>query len=68
MRKCDLDGDGRIDYHEFITAAFDHKNLATEKNLENAFNLLDLNKDGFIDVDEFRIILPTDDKEIQEYN
>ena len=24
MRQCDLDGDGKIDFHEFFTAAVNH--------------------------------------------
>lgn len=30
LKNCDLDGDGKIDFHEFLTAAACHKNILTE--------------------------------------
>ena len=33
MKKADTNGDGRVDYSEFISAAFDKVKLLTEPNL-----------------------------------
>ena len=33
MRKADSNGDGKVDYSEFISAAFDKVKLLTEPNL-----------------------------------
>lgn len=54
MQACDLDGDGKIDYSEFIQAAIDHKHLLNKQNLEIAFDMFDLNHDGQISVDELK--------------
>jgi len=37
--KVDLDGDGKIDFHEFIAGAVDHTKMLTKTNLKFAFNL-----------------------------
>ena len=37
LKQCDLDGDGKIDFHEFFTAAIDHKKVLTKQNLAYAF-------------------------------
>jgi calcium-dependent protein kinase len=50
MSSVDLDGDGKIDYAEFIQAAIDHKHLLNKQNLEIAFNMFDLNHDGEISI------------------
>ena len=54
MEKCDLDGDGRIDYLEFIQAAIDHQALINETNLKSIFNIFDLDGNGTIDSDEMK--------------
>ena len=55
---CDLDGDGAIDYQEFIAAAIDHKKYLTEANIKRVFDLFDRNGSGKIDTSEFSITLP----------
>jgi Ca2+-binding EF-hand superfamily protein len=46
MDMCDLDGDGKIDYNEFIQAAINHKSLLNKENIKHIFDLFDQNKDG----------------------
>lgn len=59
LKQCDLDGDGRIDFHEFFTAAVNKQKVATRQNLAYAFNTFDTNGDGTIDIDEFKQALPS---------
>jgi Ca2+-binding EF-hand superfamily protein len=54
MERCDMDGDGKIDYLEFVQAAIDHKALLNKDNIQAIFNLLDSNGDGEIDMKEFK--------------
>jgi calcium-dependent protein kinase len=49
-----LDGDGMVDYHEFMTAAVDYNKLMTSENLKMAFDLFDINGDGKINISEFK--------------
>ena len=46
MQRCDLNGDGKIDFNEFIQASIDKQALLNEENIKIIFNLLDLNQDG----------------------
>lgn len=48
----DTDGDGEIDYTEFITAAFNKKSLLTKVNLDAAFKTFDVDGDGKITIKE----------------
>jgi len=49
IKNCDLDGDSMLNYHEFITAAYNHKSLLSPGNIEKIFSLLDKDGDGLID-------------------
>jgi Ca2+-binding EF-hand superfamily protein len=33
IERCDMDGDGKIDYMEFVQAAIDHKTLLNKDNI-----------------------------------
>ena len=46
LQKCDLDGDGQIDFHEFFTAAVNHKKSVTRESIDWAFETFDANGDG----------------------
>lgn len=59
MKNCDLDGDGKIDFQEFYTAAVNHQKIITKENIKYAFDCFDVNGDGSIDIEEFKTILPT---------
>ena len=43
---------GLIEYSEFITAIMARELILCKESLRKAFNTLDYNQDGFIDVDE----------------
>jgi calcium-dependent protein kinase len=48
----DSDGNGKIDYAEFTTAAVDRRVLLSQKNLEHAFKIFDTDGNGKITCDE----------------
>lgn len=43
MEMCDIDGDGKIDFLEFIQGAINHKAILNKNNLEIIFNMFDAN-------------------------
>ena len=53
FRCIDTDKDGQLGFEEFLTAASDRKKLITgDKNLQQAFDMLDKDKDGKITLEE----------------
>ena len=46
----DVNCDGKIDYDEFIRAGYNRSKLINLKNLEIAFDQIDYNGDGAIDI------------------
>jgi calcium-dependent protein kinase len=61
--QCDLDGNGKIDFQEFLTAAIEYQKLVTDENIQMAFNAFDINKDGVIDIFELQEALPINSKD-----
>ena len=57
MDSIDFDGNGYIEYEEFIRVALPKSKLFTETNLKIAFDMFDLDKNGAISLDEFKTIL-----------
>ena len=57
MDSIDFDGNGYIEYEEFIRVALPKSKLFTETNLKIAFDMFDLDKNGTISLDEFKTIL-----------
>ena len=51
---CDLDGDGKIAYNEFLQAAINHKSILNKENIQHMFNVFDQNKDGKISMLELK--------------
>jgi calcium-dependent protein kinase len=57
MRNVDTDGNGYIDYSEFIAASMNRKKLLSKNNLNLAFQSFDVDGSGTITIDEIRAIL-----------
>lgn len=53
----DVDGNGFIEYEEFLRAAMNKERILTEKNLQAVFNLFDKDRSGKISISEIRNIL-----------
>lgn len=54
LRGADLDGDGKVDYTEFIAAAFRKDLLLSGENLQRAFRMFDADGDGTISKEELK--------------
>ena len=52
MKSIDLDGNGSIDYNEFLTATINREKILSQKNLEMAFQTFDKDSSGKISTDE----------------
>jgi Ca2+-binding EF-hand superfamily protein len=46
MYDLDKDGDGVLDYSEFLAASVNKHQLISKENLRTAFNMLDADKNG----------------------
>ncbi len=51
---CDTNGDGKIDYTEFVSAAVNKSVLVSQENLKAAFNLIDADASGQISKEELK--------------
>lgn len=54
MAACDSDGNGFIDYSEFLTAGLNWKQSLNNTRLQAAFDAFDLDHSGYITVDEIK--------------
>ena len=54
LSSMDTDGDGEIDFTEFISAAYNKKTLLTKENLDAAFKTFDVDGNGKISTAELR--------------
>ena len=57
FEKIDLDGNGTIDYTEFVMATMEEQNLITDQRLKQAFELFDADKSGALSPDEIKEVL-----------
>ena len=54
MTDLDKDGNGVVDYSEFLAASVNKQNLIGQKNLKTAFAMLDGDRNGQITKEELR--------------
>lgn len=54
LQSLDVNGDGRLDYNEFLQAASNRITLLNEENIKRAFAILDKDGDDSITADELK--------------
>jgi len=60
FRQIDIDGNGSIDYTEFVMATMNEKELTSNQRLTAAFKLFDKDGSGAISPDEIKTVLGID--------
>jgi calcium-dependent protein kinase len=60
MEAADVDGNGTLDYGEFVAATIHLQRLDNDEHLHKAFNFFDSDGSGYIEVEELREILGDD--------
>ncbi|KAG0455585.1 hypothetical protein HPP92_024573 [Vanilla planifolia] len=60
MDAADMDGDGTLEYGEFVTISVHLKKLGNDEHLHEAFAYFDQNKSGYIEIEELRDALADD--------
>lgn len=60
MKNVDLDGNGVIEYTEFVMATMSEKNMISNEKLRAAFNMFDKDGSGTISPDEIKDVLGFD--------
>ena len=56
IKSIDLDGNGVIDYHEFLNCTMNREKILSKKNLQYAFRAFDKDGNGSISIDEIMSI------------
>ncbi|XP_057758014.1 probable calcium-binding protein CML23 isoform X3 [Arachis stenosperma] len=67
----DTNGDGKIsttELSEFLSSCIGYKKSIAAKETESMFSVLDSNGDGFVDLDEFMVVMNENDKKDNNNN
>ena len=54
LQQMDQNGNGEIDFSEFVQAVYDYSSLMSTEKIKNAFDFFDTDKDGAITRDELQ--------------
>lgn len=60
IKNVDIDGNGCIEYTEFVMATMNEKNMVTNDKLQAAFKMFDKDSSGTITADEIKDVLGFD--------
>lgn len=58
--QADVDGNGLLDYGEFMALSVHLKKIGNDEHLRKAFMYFDQNKSGYIEIEELRSCLADD--------
>lgn len=61
MEAADVDGDGTLNYGEFVAVTVHLRKMANDEHLHKAFTFFDRNESGYIEREELREALSDDD-------
>lgn len=59
--QADVDGDGTLNYGEFVAVSVHLKKMANDEHLHKAFAFFDRNESGYIEIEELRDALSDED-------
>lgn len=68
FKAVDIDGNGSIDYTEFVMATMNERDLISQQKLRAAFRLFDKDGNGSISPDEIKTALGISDEDGEELN
>ncbi|KAL2239923.1 UNVERIFIED_CONTAM: Calcium-dependent protein kinase 8 [Sesamum indicum] len=57
MEAADVDGDGTLNYGEFVAVSVHLRKMANDEHLHKAFSFFDRNESGYIEMEELRAAL-----------
>ena len=57
LSQVDVNGNGEIDYTEFLSACMNFKNYLSKETLSRAFQMFDVDGSGYITVEELKLVL-----------
>ncbi|KAJ7959766.1 putative Calcium-dependent protein kinase [Quillaja saponaria] len=60
MEAADVDGDGTLNYGEFVAVSVHLKKMGNDEHLHKAFQFFDQNQSGYIEIEELREALNDD--------
>ncbi|WOK92414.1 calcium-dependent protein kinase 20 [Canna indica] len=60
MEAADVDGDGTLEYGEFVAISIHLKRMGNDEHLHKAFQYFDQNKSGYIEIEELTACLADD--------
>ena len=66
IQSCDADGDGFIDYTEFLTATINWKKELTHQRIEAVFKMFDKDGSGSIGIEEIKLLFGEEAKDITD--
>ncbi|EYU46253.1 hypothetical protein ABFS82_04G059600 [Erythranthe guttata] len=61
MEAADVDGDGTLNYGEFVAVLVHLRKMANDEHLHKAFAFFDRNRSGYIEIEELRDALSDED-------
>lgn len=59
--QADIDGDGTLNYGEFVAVSVHLRRMANDEHLHKAFAFFDRNQSGYIEIEELRHALSDED-------
>ncbi|XP_073015937.1 calcium-dependent protein kinase 8-like [Primulina eburnea] len=66
VEAADVDGDGTLNYREFVAVSVHLKKMANDEHLHKAFSYFDQNESGYIEIEELRDALSDENDENDE--